>query len=196
MTWPEWSCWFADAFAARREEELNMLAVWVELFVSRSWTPDEVTAACRSCFDRISRCRYRSEYLAVITEAVEGGRVSALRDACRRADADPRGVCCDCSNSGMMSGMPHPAPPPDQPWVTCAVLCHCPLGRWLQGRQDERRLMTYLEYTARVPDWHDRQEAYHRTLAARSRAQDVASALDKSLGSILTKAKAAAKRGA
>ncbi len=48
--------------------------------------------------------------------------------------------------------------------------------------------MTYDEYTRCVPDWRERQQAYHAFLQARAAAQATAGALDRTLGSILKRA--------
>jgi hypothetical protein len=188
-SWTNWIEYHATTFGFRKDEDVRMLAEWADLFAAAGYSPAEVLAASRALVTDGRLPQYRTDQLTALFDAARDARNKAAPAA---PAVEDRGACVDCSGTGWVA-VPHPktiSGATDR-WYTCAVLCHCALGRWkLQatkwvtatGRDDTP--MTLDSYARMYPDWKERMKAHQELLMKQMQAARGAKALDKTLGCI------------
>ena len=153
-----------------------MLVSWQEIATHAHWTEEELHEAT-TWLAANNPPRYKGEHLASITARIRERRAVE----CRRHDAgDDRGTCATCSGSGLVS-VPDPRSIVNGEWrpirtaasrssyTTAAVLCHCPIGRIVGSRRQEKyQTMTIARYEEINPNWRDQLRARQREQQARA----------------------------
>ena len=193
MSYAEWAIIHATMFGLDRPEDMKMLDLWIDVFRGAGHTPDELHAVTQ--WLALNAPPSRWEHLQAIQRRLAETRHNQARP---RPEEDPHGTCADCGGAGLVS-VPHPYPPPNGRWYTAAVLCHCPLGRWLEEtqRSDEPKYqrMNYLEYSKIKPAWRDELRQHTEFLKASIQAEGLTKHLDKTLGTILRQAREVSRHG-
>lgn len=185
----EWAGRHGSIFGLNNEEMTAALA-WEDLFTACGYVASELAEATDELAKNPSRIS-----LAVGRGSHPGKmalHLAAIHGVCRDLKAvvyhrqtneheRDRRTCTTCGGSGAIS-VPHLSGVTDGQWrpvkvgrasptyYTCAVTCHCALGRWCNERRPANRRLPELSwYDAKNPAWQIQMARHKRELTERSR---------------------------
>jgi hypothetical protein len=179
--WPEWAENFALIFGLATDKDMQMLALWEELF--RPYTQDEMDAATRRVAQSGERLYKKADMLAALQQALNSQRIE--NDLRRRRPSEGRTLCGICGDSGYVV-VPNLRAVDEGVWThqtaggfpchTTAVLCGCGLGKHRAGTGASQ--MTLAEYEANNPEWRVQMFEWQQGIKAEAQAHTAASSAD------------------
>jgi hypothetical protein len=170
----QWAQRHAEIFGMTSEAELKSILAWRDLFDAAGYRSDELEAATRYLALRPAELAAGDERFGgkmLMHLAAVQRRIIDCRALIYRADVaeieQTRGTCTLCSGSGRVI-VPHRLAIEFGEWMPIkvargglgatyyqAVLCTCPLGRWVGAHitKDEHRPSRLEDYEKENPAW-------------------------------------------
>jgi hypothetical protein len=182
-----WAIYHAELFGMTTDAEAVMLQHWVRVFAGCGYTPLEL----REATDWLAShggSRFRTDHLDEIQERIRQARFRTGQRERQIHEADPRGVCVDCANSGRVV-VPDLRALAGGAWATSACRCRCWFGLQLDGPPT---WLTIEAYSGHNPDWRAQLAAHDQALRSRVIGHQAAADLDNALGRVMARIGAAA----
>lgn len=172
MTYAEWVDHHCRIFAFTAEADVKAMLSWRDLIEAENHG-DYALADLTRELAATDYPSFARDHLKALLALIRRKRAETFRHERAGGETHPDfGTCSTCDSSGRVT-VPHLKAIVDGRWIprivarggaaiyyTCAVTCHCQLGRWFEEhaagqRQDgtTRRPMTLLEYTHQNPSW-------------------------------------------
>lgn len=183
MTYDDWMLRHKTIFGFTFDNDIAMLVSWVDIFRLAGFDPVELDEATTWLALGGSPSK-REQHLRALQDRVREQRGRALT---RRPAEEDRGTCVLCGGTGrVVVPLPHP-----QRWMTQAVLCRCPLGRWFGDQQGSARTpqRTLADYEREFPRWQQMMKDHEEYLKKSLQAESFSRANDKAFGDIIQRAK-------
>lgn len=157
----KWAARHAAMFGMSRAEDATTFSAWRSLFMSKSYTEQELNHATNVIAARPEPLAWRDHHLAAINSAIRELRQVAIRRENNEVSTEEKPKCAYCSDSGCVI-VPHPRFVFNGSWVTycggkptSAVICSCYRGRRIRDYEQEsgreKKQMTIEEYERRIP---------------------------------------------
>lgn len=204
MNFTEWAFHHSKIFGLTEAETRTLLS-WEEIFFD--YLPDELTRATTElartpgAFAEDRFAGKMAMHLAAIQRRVKDFRAIAYRKRVDETRLD-QGTCLICSGTGRVI-VPHAKGISGGRWVpiktarggacyyTMAVLCHCGLGRWIEGQGDpEKREWRLEEYAAFNPGWPGQMLSRDQEQRAAAKASAGSAGFDAALTEVLGRLRA------
>lgn len=164
--WVRWAHRHMMLFGLTSDKSAEMIGEWCRLLFAGGYDPAELELAT-DWLALNAPPQYPGEHLAALQKRVKEQRAPHVSER----PEETRGTCDDCGGTGQVS-VPDPrclAHWPDVVGGTCAVLCDCPLGLWLQREKNQKKQLSLALWRQRMPDWRQRMAAKDEFLRARQR---------------------------
>lgn len=187
MTWTEWIGLHRNLFAMTYDKDADVVASWARLLRGKGYTPEEAAAASQ-WLAMHSPPRKREYHPQALQDRIEVVRRNPRSE---RGTSDVPVVDCTlCGGTGTVQ-VAKPESYERRQYHTSAVLCRCPLGRWILSDQRDRfprmkppkKPMTTLEeYEREFPEWRKMLEDMRRWLHEELHAAQLAREADRRHG--------------